>query len=158
MVWLFIVSVKDVKFQICKANSRLWYVQVGWFLTEQYAKACRHNKKRSEMSEMKHMPPPTLFKPKCGRDEPTRTDLSAQRYMSSARAPTEFLNLIYGVAANKQWEQPPLQNHYCQLLRCKGLSGREVLRPRHLEKHPKWFPRHSLVLDHTSLESFWLCP
>lgn len=56
--------------------------------------------------------------------------------MSSARAPTEFLNLIYGVAANKQWEQPPLQSHYCQLLRCKVLSGREVLRPGHLEKHP----------------------
>ncbi len=56
--------------------------------------------------------------------------------MSSARAPTEFLNLIYGVAANKQSAQPLLQSHYCQLLRCKVLSVKEVLCLGHLEKHP----------------------
>ncbi len=63
--------------------------------------------KQNEMSEMKHMPPPTLFSLNVGGMDThththTHTDLSAQRYMSSARAPTEFLNLIYGVAANKQ--------------------------------------------------------
>jgi len=84
-----------------KANAMLKLVG---FLIGQCLTASSHNKKYSEMSEIKHMPPLTLFKPKCGRNGPTHThtDLSAQRYMSSARAPTEFLYLIYGVATNKQ--------------------------------------------------------